>query len=64
MVESRHETCGHNEDVMFVHSKCHVEEPTWVSIIQSKAEAVIRCALCDEVITTLLLRTETSMDSG
>ena len=53
-------TCGHGGDEMFIHSKCHIEEPTWVSIIRSEAVAVVRCAVCDEEITRLLLRTETS----
>jgi len=45
-------------DSLFVHSLCHEREPTWIEIVQSQAIAIVRCALCDTKITTLLLRSE------
>jgi len=51
-------TCGHEPDDgwMYLHSKCHTGEPTYVRVKGNTL--VIECAECDKPITTFLLAEE------
>ena len=53
------ETCGHEspDGWMYLHSKCHDNEPTWVRVKGRTLEVI--CGECDKQVTTFLLAEET-----
>jgi len=43
------EECG-NDEKLYLHSKCHIDVPTWAILDQKKSELEIICAECGELI--------------
>lgn len=43
------------ENILYLHSRCHLTEPTWTFIDYDTNEAVITCAACRKEITRLKL---------
>jgi len=42
--------CSKIEGMVYIHSKCHPESPTWVCIDRDKSEISIRCAECNKIV--------------
>ncbi len=44
------EMCEEGEDKLYLHSKCHMGDPTWAVLDQEKGELEIICAVCEKPI--------------
>lgn len=44
------ETCGHDDSVVYLHSKCHPASPTWVSVRDNGTTMLVECAECGKEI--------------
>lgn len=42
--------CGEGNKKLYMHSRCHMEEPTWAILDQEKSELEIICAKCENPI--------------
>lgn len=52
--------CEGNADVLYLHSKCHVDVPTWTKLEYENGvavRAVVECAECEKVLIRLPLDT-------
>jgi len=45
-------SCGEGSEKLYMHSRCHIEEPTWAILDEEKNELEIICAKCRQSITT------------
>jgi hypothetical protein len=43
--------CGEGSEKLYMHSRCHTEEPTWAVLDEKKSELEIICAKCGKPIT-------------
>lgn len=47
--------CGGSHTVVYLHSRCHPQAPTWVRVNLEHAQADVICCDCGEKLTTLEL---------
>lgn len=40
------ENCGGETDKLYLHSRCHIESPTWAILDQKNQEVEIICSEC------------------
>jgi hypothetical protein len=63
MAESRKVVCGecgreHSGDGwLYLHSKCHIDAPTWARLDQHRGLVEIFCAVCNQIIVRFTINT-------
>jgi hypothetical protein len=45
--------CGHDHSVLYLHSGCHPQTPTWAVYEKASGVLTIRCARCRKVVAQL-----------
>lgn len=56
------ELCGCSEDTLYLHSRCHIQHPTWAVLIDGGKRLRIECAVCGAEVGTFPLATGESDD--
>lgn len=50
--------CDHEDKEMYLHSKCHMDMPTWV--VMTKTGLRIECCICGKEIATFEIKQKES----
>jgi hypothetical protein len=50
-MDEKCEHCGEASEGLYLHSRCHMEVPTWAVYYPDKKIVEIRCAECDQIVT-------------
>jgi hypothetical protein len=43
--------CGEESEKLYMHSRCHIDVPTWAVLDEKKSELEIICSKCGKSIT-------------
>lgn len=56
------EVIGKPQNIMYMHSRCHINSPTWTKVDFDLNQAIIECAECGKEIMRLKLEERKSHD--
>lgn len=58
VLKDRGVACGHEDQTMYFHSRCHPDEPTWSYYDRDKGTVTVECAMCRNTILTIQVAPE------
>jgi hypothetical protein len=50
------EECG-AQGTLYLHARCHQDEPTWTILHQEKGELEIQCSVCEKTVARFKIQT-------